>query len=304
MSTAATTPISQSGSYAAPLDSETLDSGLVERVIQSYRPDGPFMVLRAQELQAIYKAYRLDPRSSQPAIFAVESLAHVLQDGTIALFNSLRVIRDSVVLSVGEGNGAPSRLLAKLVGCHIVGVDVSPLQIANAREVAHLHGVDHLVEYVQQNASALDLGEQTFDAAYFNETFCHWEDKSSALRRTFAHLKPKSILGINDWLRGSKGTLNDACHAVPGFRDLYQPDIWRQVSIGEICRLLKEAGFRILRTEEISDDTDRGLRRRLYELEKLPRRNEPVRRAIEYYRVMIATHYDYLCYGRVIAQAP
>lgn len=304
MSTAITTQISQTGSYPASRDTEALDAELVGRVIQSYRPDGPFMVLRAQELQAIYKAYRLDPRTSKPAIFAVESLAHVLQDGIIALFNSLRVTQDSVVLSVGEGNGAPSRLLAKLVGCRIVGVDVSPLQIANAREVACLHGVEHLVEYVQQNASALDLGDRKFDAAYFNETLCHWEDKRSALRRTLAHLKPKSILGINDWLRGSKGTLNHARDAVPGFSDLYQPDIWRQVSLGEICGLLEEAGFRILQAEELSDETDRGLRRRLYELEKLPRRNEPVRRAIEYYRVMMATHYDYLCYGRIIAQAP
>jgi len=262
------------------------------------------MVLRAEELQSIYRAYRLDPRSSKPAIFAVESLAHVLQDGIQALFDPLRITKDSVVLSVGEGNGAPSRLLAKLVGCRVVGVDVSPLQVSNAREVAHLHGVNHLVEYVQQNASTLDLGDQRFDAAYFNETFCHWEDKLSALRRVFAHLKPKAILGINDWLRGSKGTLNDAYHVVPEFCDLYQPDIWRQVSIGEICRLLEIAGFRILSAQELSDDTDRGLRRRLYELEKLPRRNEPVRRAIQYYRVMITTHYDYLCYGRIVAQVP
>ncbi len=292
--------VSDPNAYGMPLP----DSELVDRVIQSYRPDGPFMVLRAKDLNAIYKAFRLDPRTTDPAIFAVESLAHVLQDGVKALFDSLNLTKDSLVLSVGEGNGAPSRLLAKLVGCRVVGVDISPLQIANAREVARLHGVEHLLEYHQQNASALDLGDQRFDAAYFNETFCHWEDKISALRRTRKHLKPKALLGFNDWLRGRKGTLNDAYHAVPGFRDLYQPDIWRQISLGETCRLLEEAGFSVLRAEELSDFTDRGLKRRLQELEKLPQGNEPTRRGVQYYRVMIATHYDYLCYGRVIAQAP
>jgi ubiquinone/menaquinone biosynthesis C-methylase UbiE len=279
---------------------QPLDSGLVGRVIQSYRPDGPFMVLRAKELQAIYKAYRLNPRTTVPAVFAVESLAHVLQDGIEALFDSLKLTRESLVLSVGEGNGAPSRLLAKRFGCRVVGVDVSPLQIANAREVAPLHGVEHLVEYVQQDAASLELGDRRFDAAYLNETFCHWGDKLPALRRMLRHLKPGALLGINDWLKGSKGTLNDAYHAVPGFRDLYQPDVWRQVSLGELCRLLEDAGFRVLRAEELTDSTDLGLRRRLGELEKLPQNNEPTRRGVRYYRGMIATHYDYLCYGRVI----
>jgi ubiquinone/menaquinone biosynthesis C-methylase UbiE len=280
------------------------DSGLVERVIQSYRSDGPFMVLGAKELAGIYERWRLDPRRPEAAIFAVESLAHVLQDGVKALFDALKLTRASLVLSVGEGNGAPSRLLAKLVGCRIVGVDVSPLQIANAREVSHLHGVAHLVEYVQQNASTLDLGDRRFDAAYFNETMCHWEDKLSALRRTLAHLRPGARLAFNDWLRGRKGTLNDAYHAVPGFRPLYQRDVWRQISLGETCRLLEAAGFTVLSAEELTDFTDRGLRRRLQVLERGCRSDEPTRRGIQYYRVMAATHYDYLCYGRFIAQAP
>jgi ubiquinone/menaquinone biosynthesis C-methylase UbiE len=280
------------------------NSELVARVIQSYRPDGPFMVLRANDLQAVYKAYRLDPHKVDPAIFAVESLAHVLQDGVKALFDSLNLTKESLVLSVGEGNGAPSRLLAKLVGCRIVGVDVSPLQIENAREVARLHGVEHLVEYIQQNASALDLGERRFDAAYFNETLCHWEDKVQALRRTRMHMKPKALLAFNDWLKGSKGSLNEAYREVPSFRDLYQPDIWRQLSLGETCQLLEEAGFTVLRAEELTDSVDRKLKRRLRELENLPQTNEPVRRGGAYYRGMLETHYGYVCYGRFIAQAP
>jgi SAM-dependent methyltransferase len=133
---------------------------------------------------------------------------------------------------------------------------------------------------------------------------CHWPDKRSALRHTLRHLKPKGLLGINDWIRGAKGTLNDAYHAVPGFRDLYQPDIWRQISLGETCRLLEEAGFIVLRAEELTDEVDRGLRRRVQELERLSQTDEPTRRGIGYYRGMIATHGDYLCYGRVLAQAP
>jgi SAM-dependent methyltransferase len=279
------------------------DSSLVERVIQSYRPDGPFMVLRAADLRTIYKEYRLDPRTCRPAVFAVESLAHFLHDGVKALFDGLNLTHTHHILSVGEGNGAPSRLLAKLVGCRVTGVDVSPLQIANAREVAELHGVEHLVEYVRQNAADLDLGDRRFDAAYINESMCHWEDKTSAVLRIRRHLVRGARLGINEWLSGRRGTLNDAAGAIHGFRDLYQPDIWRQMSLDEISRLLEESGFTVIHAEDVTSTVDAALARRLAELERLPRHSEATRRGIAYYRVMIATHHEYLRYGRIIARA-
>src|SRR5258708_21615986 len=96
--------VSDPNAYGMPLP----DSELVDRVIQSYRPDGPFMVLRAKDLNAIYKAFRLDPRTTDPAIFAVESLAHVLQDGVKARFASLSLTQYSLVLIFGERNGPPS----------------------------------------------------------------------------------------------------------------------------------------------------------------------------------------------------
>src|SRR5688500_5454180 len=99
---------------AEPCHASHVDLEFVARVVKSYRPDGPFMVLRSAELQAIYKRYRLNPKSTMPSVFAVESLAHFFQDGVRALFDRLNLTKDSLVLSVGEGNGAPSRLLAKL----------------------------------------------------------------------------------------------------------------------------------------------------------------------------------------------
>lgn len=276
---------------------------LVNRIIQSYRPDGPFMVLRAPELKSIYENYRLDPSTTEPSLFAVESLAHVLQDGIRILFDSLKITKESIVLSVGEGNGAPSRLLTKLTGCRVVGVDISPLQVENAREVALLHGVAERLEYYRQDAAALDLGERRFDAAYCNETMCHWENKLAALRRMLDHMKPGALLGINDWLRGVKGSLNEAAREVAEFDGMYQPDVWRQLSLGELCRLVEEAGFTLVRTEDITEATDRAMKRRLLALERCPQDEEPTRRGVHYYRVMLATHFDYLCYGRVIAKA-
>jgi SAM-dependent methyltransferase len=279
------------------------NTSLVERVIASYVPDGPFMVLRTDRLKKIYSRFSLDPTTCDPAVFAVESLAHVLQEGLLELFGHLNVAKEQSVLSVGEGNGAPSRLLAKALGCCILGVDVSSLQIANARETALLHRVNHLVKYVEQNAETLDLGELCFDAAYINESMCHWENKLEALRRIKSHLRPGSRLGINDWTIGSKGGLDNAVQSVPEFERLYKPDIWRQISQGETCDLLSQAGFEVIECEDLTEATDRGLRRRLRTIELVAGRDDAANCAADYYRVMIATHYDYLTYARLIARA-
>ena len=100
-------------------------SSLTERVIESYRPDGPFMVLRADELRRIYKAYRLNPRTTEPAIFAVESLAHVLQGGVLALFDAPRLTRQR---GPQRWQGTNAVALRQAVGCRILGVDLSPFK--------------------------------------------------------------------------------------------------------------------------------------------------------------------------------
>jgi cyclopropane fatty-acyl-phospholipid synthase-like methyltransferase len=285
------------------------DHSLVDRVIKSYLPDGPFMVMGPEQLEPIYRQFGIDPHSTDPTIFDMESLSHFLQAGVTTLFEQLRVEKQHHVLSVGEGNGAPSRLLAKMIGCRITCVDVSPIQLETARRCAAMHGVSHLLEFKEQNANRLDLGDSRFDRFYANESACHWENKEEAFRRIITHIKPGGLVGVNDWIRGSEGQLTDAETAVADFNGLYQHDVWRQISLEEMCRLLENSGCTIVSAEDVTEEVDGRLRKKLEKLETMTRlgarcgwHHEPTQRAVPYYRAMIATHFRFGRYGRVIAR--
>lgn len=263
------------------------------------------MFVRAKDLKAWYAESGFDPRSTRSWVFDSESLAHFHQEGVKALFDPLRISPEHEVLSLGEGNGAPSRLLAKLVGCKVTGVDVTPSQVATARECAPMHGVEHLVEYIRQDVCRLDLGKRRFDRLYINESMGHWYDKASALKRAVKHLKPGALIGINEWTRGDKGDLCDAWDAIPEFRPMYQKDVWFQSSLGEVCDMLLGAGCKILRAEELTDEVHERMAAHLKALQAIENRlGKRGRLGIPYIKAMLATHPDYLRYGRIIAAAP
>jgi ubiquinone/menaquinone biosynthesis C-methylase UbiE len=288
-----------------PFDFDAGDiDGVLDRIKKSYHPDGPFMVLQAEHLIPRFERYGLDPRSLDRRIFAMESRAQFLQEGMIEKFDALAIKPEHKVLTLGEGNGAPSRLLAKLVGCNILGVDLNPMQVANAQGVAPLHGVEKLVEYVVQDVCKLDLGSQMFDRVYINETAAHWYDKESAFDRIAKHMRPGGRLGIHEWLAGDLGDLNDAEPAVPEFRGLYESGTLFAVTLPDLCAILEKSGLRVLSAADLTAEVDERLRLLWNGLKTLTHTHddEQIVRAILYYDGMIKTHFNYLRYGRVIAE--
>lgn len=286
-----------------------MDVAIKKNLIDSYQVDGGFIVHNSKMLEKILKAYDIDPKTSTDRkIFDLEGISHFFQDGVIKLFKKLQITENDSVVSPGDGSGAPSRLLAKLIGCKVTGVDINPDQVKKAREFALLHGVQSKVEYCLQNVEELALDKKDFTKAFCNETTCHWQEKEKAFRRINVHLRKGAKLGFNEWLRGDKGTLNDAYHSISEFRPLYKGEIWFQEDLNFYKKLLKKTGFKIVETIECTDDVDIKIRARL----KIDRHSmnayvsimgdEALKIGIDYYKGILLTHYDFLRYGVIIAE--
>ena len=86
------------------------------------------------------------------------------------LLKSIGVGKGSTLLDLGCGNGRISINLAKL-GYNVVGIDISPLFINDAKKKALEHGVQDKVEFLVGDARDLDklLKDRQFDA-----TIMYW----------------------------------------------------------------------------------------------------------------------------------
>ena len=280
----------------------------MENLIASYQEDGGFIVHTCAMLKKLYKALGIDPRSSvESRIFELEGISHFFQSGVLALARKMQIAKHDHVLSLGEGSGAPSRLLAKKFSCRVTGVDISSAQVEKARECALLHGVKNQVSYWQQNVEELALAKNDFTKAFCNETCCHWQHKQKAFARIREHLVPGARIGLNVWLQGDKGSLSQAYDLVPQFRGLYKPGIWFQENLYTYARLLEEEGFRVQEMHDCTDKIDIKIRARVkaglqwarYEKVMGSQAKES---GLRYYKGMLKTHYDFLRYGFIVAE--
>ncbi len=278
------------------------------RLVESYQVDGGFIVHDAAMLKRIYGSLGIDPRTSLDwRIYELEGLTHFFQREVASLAYKMGISSRDRVLNPGEGSGAPSRLLVRLFGCSVTGVDLNPEQIRKAREIALLHGVENKVTYYRGDVAHFSLPEKDFTKAFVNETCGHWQRKDAAFLCIHEHLLPGATVGFNIWLKGERGTLNEAYECVPEFRPLYKPGIWAQEDLGEYRRLLAEAGFKVLEHYDCTDKVDIKIRARLKATQQWDLYERALGKAaresgFRYYQGMLKTHYDFLKYGVIIAR--
>ena len=276
---------------------------VVDNIIKSYSENIGFIVYTAEELQKLYQILGIDPKSIHRSVFDIQSMSHHLQSDVIKLIKMMNITKDDLLLDAGCGNGAPTRLIAKMCGCNIIGFDINPNQIEKAVDCDRLEGVNHLIQRQVRNVHTLDYPENTFNKIFHNETMCHWMNKKTALSGLFRVLKKKGIMGFHDWLKGEKGDLNNAVGDFPG---IYSKGVWFQSTFKETKRLLEESGFNVIHCEDTTDIVDRGLRAKLRELEMSKNYytkigyEEYFLKSSRYCNIMIQTHYDYLKYGRFL----
>jgi SAM-dependent methyltransferase len=107
-------------------------------------------------------------------------------------------------LSIGCGIGNLERSLRHLAVCdELLGVDISPESIRQARELAATENVSGLT-YEVADSSALDFPERSFDAVFFNHSLHHIADPDSLLAGVNRWLKDDGFVYIDDYVGPSR----------------------------------------------------------------------------------------------------
>jgi cyclopropane fatty-acyl-phospholipid synthase-like methyltransferase len=159
---------------------------------------------------------------------------------------ALELQRESNVLEIGCGAGGCAIYFAETLGCRVTGLDVNVEGISSANVSARGKGLSELLSFRECDVSkGIPLKPGTFDAVYSNDAFCHFLDRPGLFRECFRILKPVGRMIFSDALVISGAVSNDeiATRSSIGHYLFVPP--------GENERLLADAGFRILR----SDDT-------------------------------------------------
>src|SRR6516165_5971267 len=157
--------------------------------------------------------------TGEAAAYRLGILHELYGPGTRRVLLEAGIRRGMRVADLGCGVGMVTALLAELVGPggHVVGIDSSGAQLAQARE--RLNGNGTNVSLVEASATDTGLPPGSFDLVYCRFLLIHLPEPERALREMFTLLRPDGILVCED------GDLTAAGSEPPSALDAFA-DLW------------------------------------------------------------------------------
>jgi arsenite methyltransferase len=117
---------------------------------------------------------------------------------TSQLITALAVGADATVIDVGCGRGASALQLARETGARVIGVELSPANVAAANDAARDAGLSEAVRFLQGDAEALPLADASVDGALCECALCTFPDKDAAAHEFARVLRPGARLALAD----------------------------------------------------------------------------------------------------------
>ncbi len=115
----------------------------------------------------------------------------------------LELTPESRLLDAASGKGTSAIFLVERFGCHVVGIDYSAQNAADAHALATSRGLSTRVRFEQGDAEHLPCADSSFDAIICECAFCTFPDKTAAAREFARVLRPGGRVGLSDLTRGA-----------------------------------------------------------------------------------------------------
>jgi len=159
------------------------------------------------------------------------------------------------VLDIGCGRGRVASHMAQISGANVVGMNIDPDQLASAERFAKGHGLTQRCQFVKGDLNKIPYSypDASFDNVYeIQVIFSLSKDLGKTLKEVHRLLKPGGRFACLEWASLDKYDPKDPHHA--GLMKRIKPLIGAigTHSVDNCIRLLKEAGFEIVKNENAS----------------------------------------------------
>jgi sterol 24-C-methyltransferase len=171
------------------------------------------------------------------------------------LCNDLGIDFGNKILDIGCGRGRVATHIAQMSGGKIIGMNIDENQLENAIKFTAGHGLSQYCEFIKGDVNNIPypFPDSSFDYIYEIQcVFTIAKDLGKAFKEIYRLLKPGGKFGCLEWVSLDKFDSKNLHHA----------HLMKQIkpligaigthSVDECIRLLKEAGFKIIKNENAS----------------------------------------------------
>ena len=165
-------------------------------------------------------------------------------------YSRLKLAPQRHVLEVASGSGGPALYLARKHGCRITGIDINDEGLNAARQAASAAKITTADFQSADVNQRLPFDAETFDAILCIDSMNHFRDRLGVLREWHRVLKAGRRILFTDpvVLTGPVSNEELAARSNIGFFLFVPPEV--------AARLVKEAGFHLLRREDVTGNIE------------------------------------------------
>jgi len=115
------------------------------------------------------------------------------------LVDALHAGPGHTLVDLGCGHGGPGLWVAQHVGANLIGIDLSAVGVALARDRAAALGLGERARFQEGDLTATGLPEASCDAAMSLDVLLFVADKAAAVREVARILRPGGRFGFTTW---------------------------------------------------------------------------------------------------------
>ena len=161
----------------------------------------------------------------------------------------LNLAAEHHALEIASGSGGPALYLARTTGCRVTGIDANESGVATASQMAAESGEAERVRFRVADANAdLPFEKDSFDALVCIDSMNHFPDRLAVLREWHRVLGPGCRALFTDPVVITGPVTNDEL----ALRSSIGVFLFVPPGVNE--RLIEQAGFRLIRQEDVSDN--------------------------------------------------
>jgi SAM-dependent methyltransferase len=157
--------------------------------------------------------------------------------------------KGAYLLDICSALGGPARHLARTYGTRIVGLDITPEMVAEAKKRTEGKPYASNIEYRLGSALDIPAHDGTFDVVWGQDAWCYIRDKKRLIEEALRVMKPGGTIAFTDWIWGNadvpKGE-SDFLMTFMVFPGLETVDGYEA--------LIKGAGFKLVEKEYLGKD--------------------------------------------------